>query len=140
MGLKLILIVFDTFWQGRSSRRNPLIRVLLSAKASIGVQKSILFSLVCYLLLIDKTKVEMVVTQGDEEGKKIAAMVRQIGASKFVLGLHDHSFLYKLAMAQGNNTANNFMNCRVLAIKQPSSSPLRINKASAPSDQKVFST
>ncbi|XP_062030137.1 uncharacterized protein LOC133745999 [Rosa rugosa] len=78
------------------------------------------------------TKVEMVVTEGDEEGKKIAAMVREIGASELVLGLHDHSFLYKLAMAQGNNIANNFMNCRVLAIKQPSSSPLRINKASAP--------
>ncbi|XP_050377500.1 uncharacterized protein LOC126794766 [Argentina anserina] len=78
------------------------------------------------------TKVEMVVTEGDEEGKKIAAMVREIGASELVLGLHDHSFLYKLAMAQSNNIANIFMNCRVLAIKQPPSSPLKINKTSAP--------
>ncbi|XP_004301081.1 PREDICTED: uncharacterized protein LOC101313612 [Fragaria vesca subsp. vesca] len=78
------------------------------------------------------TKVEMVVTEGDDEGKKIAAMVREIGASELVLGLHDHSFLYKLAMAQGSNIANNFMNCRVLAIKQPPSSPLKINKGSAP--------
>ncbi|KAL6182944.1 hypothetical protein ACLB2K_044355 [Fragaria x ananassa] len=86
-------------------------------------------------------------------------MVREIGASELVLGLHDHSFLYKmgsshrlddlprkvqfykkelvkltdrLAMAQGSNIANNFMNCRVLAIKQPPSSPLKINKGSAP--------
>lgn len=42
-----------------------------------------------------QTKVEMVVTEGDEEGKKIVAMVREIGASELVLGLHDHSFLYK---------------------------------------------
>ncbi|KAK9926227.1 hypothetical protein M0R45_023468 [Rubus argutus] len=77
------------------------------------------------------TKVEMVVTEGDEEGKKIVAMVREIGASELVLGLHDHSFLYKLAMAQSNNIANNFMNCKVLAIKQPPSSPLKI-KTSTP--------
>ncbi|KAL6177913.1 hypothetical protein ACLB2K_049434 [Fragaria x ananassa] len=70
--------------------------------------------------------------EGDDEGKKIAAMVREIGASELVLGLHDHSFLYKLAMAQGSNIANNFMNCRVLAIKQPPSSPLKINRGSAP--------
>ncbi|PRQ40304.1 hypothetical protein RchiOBHm_Chr4g0434591 [Rosa chinensis] len=40
----------------------------------------------------------MVVTEGDEEGKKIAAMVREIGASELVLGLHDHSFLYNMVL------------------------------------------
>ena len=42
-----------------------------------------------------QTKVEMIVTEGDQDGKKIAALVREIGASALVLGLHDHSFLYR---------------------------------------------
>lgn len=42
-----------------------------------------------------QTKVEIIVTEGDQEGTKIAATVREIGASMLVLGLHDHSFLYK---------------------------------------------
>lgn len=45
-----------------------------------------------------QTKVEIIVTEGDQEdqvGAKIAAMVREIGASSLVVGLHDHSFLYK---------------------------------------------
>ncbi|CAJ2642076.1 unnamed protein product [Trifolium pratense] len=61
------------------------------------------------------TKVEIIVTEGDQEGTKIAATVREIGASMLVVGLHDHSFLYKFAMAHSHI---NF-NCRVLAIKQP---------------------
>ncbi|CAI8589539.1 unnamed protein product [Vicia faba] len=61
------------------------------------------------------TKVEIIVTEGDQEGTKIAATVREIGASMLVLGLHDHSFLYKFTMG---HSPNNF-NCRVLAIKQP---------------------
>ncbi|XWS48339.1 hypothetical protein CRYUN_Cryun13aG0067100 [Craigia yunnanensis] len=63
------------------------------------------------------TNIEMIVTEGDQEGRKIVAMVREIGASVLVVGLHDQSFLYKLAMAH-DNIANN-LNCRVLAIKQP---------------------
>lgn len=42
-----------------------------------------------------QTKVEIIVTEGDQEGRKIAAMVREIGASVLVVGLHNHSFLYK---------------------------------------------
>ena len=42
-----------------------------------------------------QTKVEIVVTEGDQEGIKIAASVREIGASMLVVGLHDRSFLYK---------------------------------------------
>jgi hypothetical protein len=70
-----------------------------------------------------QTKVENVVTEGEQEGAKIAAMVREIGASSLVVGLHDQSFLFKLAMAH-ENIANN-LNCRVFAIKQPPLSPLR---------------
>lgn len=42
-----------------------------------------------------QTKVEIIVSEGDQEGRKIVAMVREIGASALVVGLHDHSFLYK---------------------------------------------
>ncbi|KAJ4960715.1 hypothetical protein NE237_020625 [Protea cynaroides] len=62
-------------------------------------------------------KVEIVVREGDQEGQTIASLVREIGASALVVGLHDQSFLYKLAMAHNNVTS--YLNCRVLAIKQP---------------------
>ncbi|KAL5544689.1 hypothetical protein UlMin_008473 [Ulmus minor] len=69
------------------------------------------------------TKVEMIVTDGDQEGRKISAMVREIGASVLVVGLHDHSFLYKLAMA--HNSITSILGCRVLAIRQPPSPPTK---------------
>ncbi|KAG6429888.1 hypothetical protein SASPL_107943 [Salvia splendens] len=34
------------------------------------------------------TKTEIVVTEGDEEGRRVAAVVREIGASTLVVGLH----------------------------------------------------
>lgn len=34
-------------------------------------------------------------TEGDQEGGKIADLINQIGASTLVLGLHDQSFLYR---------------------------------------------
>ncbi|KAL1337919.1 hypothetical protein HN51_032601 [Arachis hypogaea] len=71
------------------------------------------------------TKVEIIVTEGDQEGTKIAATVRELGASVLVVGLHDHSFLYRLAMAHSPNSMARHFNCRVLAIKQPPTPPLR---------------
>ncbi|KAJ1428147.1 UspA [Sesbania bispinosa] len=72
------------------------------------------------------TKVEIIVTEGDQEGKKIASTVREIGASMLVLGLHDHSFLYKFTMAHSHDSIASNFNCRVLAIKQPhAADPLR---------------
>ncbi|XP_033513558.1 uncharacterized protein [Nicotiana tomentosiformis] len=64
-----------------------------------------------------KTKTEIVVAQGDQDGEKIAEMVREIGVSTLVAGLHDQSFLYRLAMTH-NHIARN-LNCKVVAIKQP---------------------
>ncbi|KAK4804362.1 hypothetical protein SAY86_004179 [Trapa natans] len=64
------------------------------------------------------TNLEIIVTEGDQEGGKIASLVREIGASTLVVGLHERSFLYKLGTAN-NNIASKF-NCKVLAIKQPS--------------------
>ncbi|XP_043716947.1 uncharacterized protein LOC122664963 [Telopea speciosissima] len=61
-------------------------------------------------------KVEIMVREGDQEGRTIASLVREIGATSLVVGLHDQSFLYKLTMAPGNVTIH--LNCRVLAINQ----------------------
>ncbi|CAN4098255.1 unnamed protein product [Withania somnifera] len=80
-----------------------------------GFQLALSFQDICNNFL--NTKTEIVVTQGDQDGGKIGAMVREIGATTLVAGLHDHSFLYRLAMTQ-NNIANS-LNCKVLAIKQP---------------------
>ncbi|KAF5468969.1 hypothetical protein F2P56_013075 [Juglans regia] len=44
--------------------------------------------------VVSQTNIEIVVTEGDQEGAKISAMVREIGASALVVGLHDQSFLY----------------------------------------------
>ncbi|KAM4114658.1 hypothetical protein ACJW30_04G085500 [Castanea mollissima] len=88
-----------------------------------GFQLALSFKDICNNF--PNTKVEIIVTEEDQDqvGAKIAAMVREIGASSLVVGLHDHSFLYKLAMAH-EDIANN-LNCRVLAIKQPHPLPLR---------------
>ncbi|CAN6577986.1 unnamed protein product [Malus baccata var. baccata] len=89
-----------------------------------GFQLTLSFKEICNTF--PNTKVEMIVTEGDQDGKKIAALVRETGASALVLGLHDHSFLYRLAMSHSSTSIANNLNCRVLAVKQPppSSSPL----------------
>ncbi|KAF7838608.1 uncharacterized protein G2W53_007090 [Senna tora] len=94
-----------------------------------GFQLALSFQHICDAF--PNTKVEIVVTEGDQEGRKIASTVREIQASMLVVGLHDRSFLYnnRLAMAH-NSVASNF-NCRVLAIKQPAPSPLMKSMVSA---------
>ncbi|CAK8534359.1 unnamed protein product [Lathyrus sativus] len=92
--------------KGRSRSRGRLVRLN-------GFRLALSFQDICNNY--PNTKVEIIVTEGDQEGTKIAATVREIGASMLVLGLHDHSFLYKFTMAQSHN---NYFNCRVLAIKQ----------------------
>ncbi|GFS40726.1 adenine nucleotide alpha hydrolases-like superfamily protein [Actinidia rufa] len=80
-----------------------------------GFQLALSFKEICNNF--PNSKIEIVVREGDQEGGTIARLVREIGASTLVVGLHDQSFLYKLAMAH-NNIASNF-NCKVLAIKPP---------------------
>ncbi|CAA2971124.1 uncharacterized protein LOC111377393 [Olea europaea subsp. europaea] len=80
-----------------------------------GFQLALSFREICNSFL--NTKTEIVVTEGDRDGRRIAAMVSEIGAFALVLGLHDGSFLYRLVMAP-NSVAFN-LNCKVLAIKQP---------------------
>ncbi|KAL8474739.1 hypothetical protein ACS0TY_030530 [Phlomoides rotata] len=83
-----------------------------------GFQLALSFRDICNNDFLN-TKTEIVVTEGDEEGRRIAAVVREVGASTLVLGLHDRSFLYRLITPQNNSTGN--LNCKVLAIKEPTS-------------------
>ncbi|XP_010549148.1 PREDICTED: uncharacterized protein LOC104820410 isoform X1 [Tarenaya hassleriana] len=59
-----------------------------------------------------QTNTEIIVREGDEDGKTIAEVVREIGASTLLVGLHQNSFLYRWAMRS--------CECKVLAVKQPS--------------------
>ncbi|KAM3703296.1 hypothetical protein ACB098_04G084200 [Castanea mollissima] len=61
-----------------------------------GFQLALSFKDICNNF--PNTKVEIIVTEEDQDqvGAKIAAMVREIGASSLVVGLHDHSFLYNV--------------------------------------------
>ncbi|KAL1209202.1 hypothetical protein V5N11_015954 [Cardamine amara subsp. amara] len=63
------------------------------------------------------TNTEIIVREGDEDGRTIAQVVKEIGASTLLVGLHQNSFLYKWALS-GIDVARNF-NCKVMAIKQP---------------------
>lgn len=57
-----------------------------------------------------QTKTEIVVTEGDQDGRKIAEMVRQIGASTLVVGLHDHSFIYRYLLPPTGINIGNYQN------------------------------
>ncbi|KAG2396925.1 uncharacterized protein HKW66_Vig0232010 [Vigna angularis] len=46
--------------------------------------------------IVLQTKVAIIVTKENREGMKILATVRELGASMLVVGLHDHSFLYRV--------------------------------------------
>uniref|UniRef100_A0A7N0V763 UspA domain-containing protein n=1 Tax=Kalanchoe fedtschenkoi TaxID=63787 RepID=A0A7N0V763_KALFE len=74
------------------------------------------------------TKVDIVVREGDAEGRAIAEFVKEIGAFALVVGLHDRSFLYRLATDETNS---NSLKCRVLAIKQPPKQQTPSNSQSA---------
>ncbi|XP_031092676.1 uncharacterized protein LOC115997284 [Ipomoea triloba] len=113
-----LITLLHVFPSSRSSSRNKKKQRLLRLK---GFQLALSFQDLCNSAFIN-TRTEIVVREGDLEGGTIAATVREIGASTLVAGLHDHSFLYKLAMSHTNITNN--LNCKILAIKQPHSSPL----------------
>ncbi|KAL3512300.1 hypothetical protein ACH5RR_025017 [Cinchona calisaya] len=107
-----VITLLHVFPSTRSRNKNKL--RLLRLK---GFQLALSFKDICNNF--PNTKTEIVVTEGDQEGGRIIAVVREIGASTLVVGLHDQSFLYKLAMDH-NNIVNN-LNCKVLAIKDPTS-------------------
>ncbi|CAK7349792.1 unnamed protein product [Dovyalis caffra] len=72
----------------RSKKKTRLLRLK-------GFQLALSFKDICKTH-VAQTNVEIIVTQGDREGRRIAAMVREIGASALVVGLHEQSFLYNL--------------------------------------------
>ncbi|ESW27153.1 hypothetical protein PHAVU_003G178300 [Phaseolus vulgaris] len=102
----------------------PLTRSKSKKKARLlrlkGFQLALSFQDICSNF--SNTKVEIVVTEENREGMKIVATVRELGASMLVVGLHHHSFLYRLSMVEKN--IGNYFNCRVLAINEPGASPL----------------
>ncbi|XP_076905665.1 uncharacterized protein LOC143561471 [Bidens hawaiensis] len=108
-----LLHVFPASNSGKTRNRKKTRLLRLN-----GFQLALSFKDIC-VRNFPNTKIEIVVTEGDEEGGRITDLVRQIGASTLVVGLHDRSFLYRLAVAH-KNIATNF-NCKVLAIKQPNS-------------------
>ncbi|CAD5164408.1 uncharacterized protein LOC135644083 [Musa acuminata AAA Group] len=65
---------------------------------------------------IAEAKVEIIVTEGDQ-GALVVSTVTNVGASTLVVGLHDKSFLYKAPIT---NIGTRSLNCRILAIKQHS--------------------
>ncbi|CAI0400834.1 unnamed protein product [Linum tenue] len=104
----------------RSSRKKKMRFLRLE-----GFQLALSFKDICNSNFFN-TNVEMIVTEGDDEAGKIGDVIREIGASILVVGLHDRSFLYRLAMTH-TDLANHF-NCRVLAIKAPTVPPLLATK------------
>lgn len=109
--LVTLLHVFPVRSKSRNRKKLRLLRLK-------GFQLALSFKDIC-LHSFPNTKIDIVVTEGDEEGGRITDLVKQIGASTLVVGLHDQSFLYRLAMARINISTN--FNCKVLAIKQPTS-------------------
>ncbi|KAL3835108.1 hypothetical protein ACJIZ3_009844 [Penstemon smallii] len=111
--LVILLHVFSCYTNTKiSNNKKKNLRRRLRLK---GFQLALSFRDFCTDAGFTNTKTEIVVMEG--EGGSIAAVVREIGASTLVLGLHDQSFIYKLAMPEENMTRN--LNCKVLAIKEP---------------------
>ncbi|GJX38720.1 putative adenine nucleotide alpha hydrolases-like superfamily protein [Tanacetum coccineum] len=88
--LVTLLHVFPVNNERSKSRNRKKVR-LLRLK---GFQLALSFKDIC-LHSFPNTKIDIVVTEGDEEGGRITDLVRQIGASTLVIGLHDQSFLYR---------------------------------------------
>ncbi|XP_010262580.1 PREDICTED: uncharacterized protein LOC104601074 isoform X2 [Nelumbo nucifera] len=92
----IILLHVFTPTRSKSKKKRRVLRLR-------GFQLALSFNDICNTVL--DAKVEIVVREGDLEGRTIVSTVREVGASALVVGLHDQSFLYK-----------------ILAIKQPLSS------------------
>ncbi|CAM8924129.1 unnamed protein product [Rhodiola kirilowii] len=117
--LIILLHVFSPAGSNRSTSTRKLRNLRLR-----GFQLALSFKSYCDDY--PNTKVDIVVREGDEEGSTISEFVKEIGAFALVAGLHDRSFLYRLAM-DGNNRNN--LKCRVFAIKQPPNQQIRSSKS-----------
>ncbi|GMH31597.1 hypothetical protein Nepgr_033441 [Nepenthes gracilis] len=106
-----VIILLHVFPRIASRSRKRLRRLRLE-----GFQLALSFKDICANYVFN-TKIETIVTEDDEDGRRIVAVVREIGAFALVAGLHHRSFLYRLAVTHGSIT--DVFNCRVLAVKQP---------------------
>ncbi|CAA7402218.1 unnamed protein product [Spirodela intermedia] len=88
----------------RSRKRQRLLRLR-------GFQLALSFRDLCSR--VPEAKVEIVVKEG-EQAVTVAALVSEIRASVLILGLHEHSFLYKFSTA--HFSVRN-LDCRILAVK-----------------------
>lgn len=71
---------------------------------------------------VPEARVEIVVTEGDE-GPTIVSLVKKIGASALILGLHGQSFLRRFLGRKGiSDYCIKNLDCRVLAVKPNKSS------------------
>ncbi|KAK6925206.1 UspA [Dillenia turbinata] len=84
-----LLHVYSNSTRSKSKKKIRLLRLK-------GFQLALSFKDICNPF--PNAKVDIVVTEGDPDGKKIASMVREMGASTLVVGLHDRSFLYKIEL------------------------------------------
>ncbi|PKI43899.1 hypothetical protein CRG98_035733 [Punica granatum] len=82
-----LLHVYPSPATSRSRKKLRLLRLK-------GYQLALSFRDICSTFT--NANIEIIVTEGDQEGGKIASMVREIGASTLVVGLHERSFLYKV--------------------------------------------
>lgn len=109
-----------------ASNKRRISKKKLRSNRLRGFQLALSFKEICNTF--PNAKIEIVVTEGEEQGAAIVRLVREIGASTLVVGLHDHSFLYRLSMAHNNITSN--FNCKVVAISQPLNTPTSSKRTS----------
>ena len=81
-----LMTLLHVFPKKRSRSKNKLRLSRLK-----GFQLALSFKDICSSDL-PNTKMEIIVTEGDQEGDRIVAVVREIDASALVVGLHDRSF------------------------------------------------
>lgn len=101
---------------GRKKKHNPNAtktrRRLLRLK---GFHLALSFKDICDR--VPEVRVEIVVTEGDE-GPTIVSLVKRIGASALILGLHSQSFLCRFLGRKGiSDYCIKNLDCRVLAVK-----------------------
>ncbi|CAH2036199.1 unnamed protein product [Thlaspi arvense] len=107
-----IIVLLHVFSPPPRKKKSSAARLLRSN----GYHLALSFREICDAFF--NTNTEIIVREGDEDGRTIAEVVKEIGASTILVGLHQNSFLYRWAMS-GIDVARNF-NCKVIAIKQPS--------------------
>ncbi|KAF9626073.1 hypothetical protein IFM89_030741 [Coptis chinensis] len=83
-----LIILLHVFPSTRSRNKNKQRSLRLK-----GFQLALSFKDICDQ--VPDAKVEIVVREGDQDGRTIASTISEVSASDLVLGLHDRSFLHR---------------------------------------------